>query len=91
MMGLRPLLGTLAIMLVTVTRVTADVVPYSLIIFTLKMEAIRSSEESILTRATRHHIPEDGSLHIYNLNGVSKRREYYSYRPGNRVPRNTHV
>jgi hypothetical protein len=25
------------------------------------MEAIRSSETSILTRATRHHFPEDGT------------------------------
>jgi hypothetical protein len=30
---------------------------------TLKMEAIRSSETSVHTRSTRHHIPEDGILH----------------------------
>jgi hypothetical protein len=30
---------------------------------TLKMEAIRSSETSVYTRSTRHHIPEDGILH----------------------------
>jgi hypothetical protein len=28
------------------------------------METIRCSETSVLTRATRHHIPEDGILHI---------------------------
>jgi hypothetical protein len=27
--------------------------------FTLKMEAIRSSETSVLIRATRRHLPED--------------------------------
>jgi hypothetical protein len=29
---------------------------------TLKMEAIHSSETSVYTRSTRHHIPEDGIL-----------------------------
>jgi hypothetical protein len=39
--------------------VTADVVPSPLILFTLMMDAIRSSEMSILTRTTRHNIPQD--------------------------------
>jgi hypothetical protein len=41
--------------------VTADV-PNSLIIFTLMMEAIRSSETLVLTRASWRHIPEDGNV-----------------------------
>jgi hypothetical protein len=30
----------------------------------MMMEAIRFSETSVLTRATRRHIPEDGILHV---------------------------
>jgi hypothetical protein len=43
--------------------VTAEVVPSSLILFNLMMEAVRSSETLLLTTATRRHIPEDGILH----------------------------
>jgi hypothetical protein len=45
--------------------VTANVVPRSPILVTLKMEAIRSSETSILTTATEHNIPDDGILHCH--------------------------
>jgi hypothetical protein len=43
--------------------VTANV-PNSLILFTL-MEPIRSSQMSVLTRATRRHIPADGILQFF--------------------------
>jgi hypothetical protein len=39
--------------------VTVNVVPSSPILVTLLMELIRSSETSVLTRATRRHIAED--------------------------------
>jgi hypothetical protein len=35
----------------------------ALFFVTVMMEAIRSSETSVLTRAARHSIPEDGILH----------------------------
>jgi hypothetical protein len=45
--------------------VTANVVPSSLILVTLMMQAIRSSETSVLTRATQLHIPEDDITHSH--------------------------
>jgi hypothetical protein len=39
--------------------------PSLLVLFTPLMETIRSLETSVLTRATRRHIEEDGILHSY--------------------------
>jgi hypothetical protein len=43
--------------------VTANVVPFSLMLSTLMMEAIRSSKTSVLTRAIQRHVAEAGILH----------------------------
>jgi hypothetical protein len=45
--------------------VTGNVVPSSLILVTLMMEVIHSSETSILRRATSFNISEDGILHSH--------------------------
>jgi hypothetical protein len=59
-------LGTLALTIYCVLQllIAANGVPNSLILFSLMTDLIRSSDTSLPTRARRHHVPEDGMLHL---------------------------
>jgi hypothetical protein len=55
--------------------VTANVLPISPIVLSLITEAIRSSDTSVLTRSTRHNIPEDDILHRHRRENVKSYRK----------------
>jgi hypothetical protein len=49
--------------LASVSSQHASVAPSSLILIILMVEVIHSCETSVLTKATGHHIPDDGIPH----------------------------
>jgi hypothetical protein len=57
--------------------VTVNVVSSTLILFTLMMEAIYSSESSVITGVTQRHMPEDGILHSHSRDSPKSDRCSY--------------
>jgi hypothetical protein len=65
----------------TTLAATINVFPSSLLLSTMKMEAIRSSEMSVPTSPTRRHITEDGIVnnhHRENLESHFNTLDMYS-------------
>jgi hypothetical protein len=61
--------------------VTANVFPSSMILVTLMMETLRSSEMSVLTRIIQLNIPEDGIFHDFtSVSNVAQQSARDSFR-----------
>jgi hypothetical protein len=74
--------------------VTANVVPILPILVPLILEAIHSSETSVIARATRRHTSEDGIIQlVYYLRKPLSRRPSLLYRTfcGTCVPPSGHI
>jgi hypothetical protein len=68
--------------------VTANVIPSSPILFTLMMEALSSSETSVLTSATWRNITIDGILHSHRRENLKSYRSSEHFKVGRSTTNN---
>jgi hypothetical protein len=59
--------------------VIANIVPSSLILSTMLMEELRSTETSVLTRTTRRHIPKHCILHSHRREKLKSYIELFGW------------